>query len=106
LTVTTALPLAVPLQFASLMAVTAYDDVDDGLTLRDAVVPLLIVCVTLSDQVTLQGAVPVSVAVIDADPPGQMALEPLTDAVGFAFTVTAVGVDVALQPLALVTLTL
>jgi hypothetical protein len=46
------------------------------------------VCVTLSDQVALNGAVPVSVAVIVAEAPGQIAPPPLTVAVGKDFTVT------------------
>ena len=69
-----------------------------GLTLRDAVVPLLMVCVTLSDQVTLNGAVPVSVAVIVADAPGQIAPPPLTAAVGRVLTVIdAEPLDVPVQ---------
>jgi hypothetical protein len=56
------------------------------------------VWVTLSDQVTLNGAVPVSVAVIVADAPGQIAPPPLTVAVGTGLTVTtAVPLDVPLQ---------
>jgi hypothetical protein len=68
-----------------------------GLTLRAAVVPLLIVCVTSSDQVTFHGAVPVRVAVIVAEPPGQIAAVPLTVAVGSVRTVTAVCAEVPLQ---------
>ena len=56
--------------------------------MRDAVVPLLMVCVTLSDQVTVHGAVPVSVAVIVVEPPAQIAAVPLTAAVGSGRTVT------------------
>jgi hypothetical protein len=59
-----------------------------GVTVRVAVVPLLMVCVTLSDQITLNGAVPVSVAVIVVDAPGQIAPPPLTVAVGSVLTVT------------------
>ena len=40
LTVMVALPLEVPLQFASLIEATVYVVVDDGETLREAVVPL------------------------------------------------------------------
>jgi hypothetical protein len=71
-----------------------------------AVVPLLTGWTIPSDQVTLHGAVPVSVAVIVAEPPGQMAPPPLTAAAGRGRTVTAVDAEVALQPLALVTVTL
>ena len=39
LTVTAALPLEVPLQFASLIEATVYVVVDDGETVREAVVP-------------------------------------------------------------------
>src|SRR4051794_3563196 len=87
LTVTVAEPLDVPVQFASVIDVTVYVVVAEGLTLRDAVVPLLMVCVTLSNQVTLNGAVPVSVAVIVADSPAQIAPLPLTAAVGSERTV-------------------
>ena len=69
-----------------------------GLTVRDAVVPLLMVCVTLSDQVTLNGAVPVSVAVIVADAPGQNVPPPLTVAVGSVLMVMiAEPLDVPVQ---------
>src|SRR3954451_23550916 len=68
LTVTVAEPLEVPVQFASVIDVTVYVVVAEGLTVRDAVVPLLMVCVTLSDQVTVHGALPVSVAVIVVEP--------------------------------------
>ena len=70
----------------------------DGLTLRDAVMPLLMVCVTLSDQVTVNGAVPVSAAVIVAEPPGQIAVVPPTVAVGSGRRViVAEPLDVPLQ---------
>ena len=69
-----------------------------GLTVRDAVVPLLMVCVTLSDQITLHGAVPVSAAVIVAEPPGQIVPPPLTAAVGRVLTViVAEPLDVPVQ---------
>jgi hypothetical protein len=68
----------------------------DGETVR-VIVPLPD-CVTPSDHVTAKGAAPVSVAVIVAEPPAQIALVPLTTAVGFALTVTiALPVDVPLQ---------
>ena len=82
LTVTVALPLEVPLQFASVIAVTVYVVDDDGETLREAVVPLFTVCTLPSDQVTENGATPVRVAVTVADPaPAQMVPPPLTAAV-------------------------
>ena len=80
--------------------------VDAGLTLRVALVPLLMVCVTLSDQVTFHGAVPVSAAVMVADPPGQIAVDPLTVAVGSVRTVTAIAEDVPLHVLPSYTVTL
>src|SRR3954451_17604381 len=95
-TVIVAEPLKVPVQYASVIELIVYVFVDAGLTLRDAVVPLLIVCDTLSDQVTLNGAVPVSAAVIVAEPPGQIAAVPLTVAVGSVRAVTAVSADVPL----------
>jgi hypothetical protein len=105
-TVIVAEPLDVPVQFASVIELIVYVFVAAGLTLREAVVPLLIVCVTLSDQITVHGAVPVSVALIVAEPPGQIAAVPLTTAAGSARTVTAVGDEAALQPFAFVTVTL
>ena len=106
LTVIVAEPLDVPVQFASVSDVTVYVFVAAGLTLRVAVVPLLMVCVTLSDQVTVHGAVPVSVAVIVAEPPGQIAPVPLTVAVGSGRTVTATAGDVPAQLLPSRTVTL
>ena len=82
-TVTTALPLAVPLQFASEMLVIVYVVDEDGDTLRVGVV-----VVTPSLHVIENGAVPVSVAVTVEEPPAQIVALPLTTAVGFAFTVT------------------
>jgi len=87
-TVTTALPDAVPVQFASLSVVTVYVVVLAGFTLRVASVPELTVCTKPSDQVMLNGAVPVRFALIVVDPPAQIAFEPLTLAVGSGFTVT------------------
>ena len=67
-------------------------------TLRVTVVALMPDCVTPSDHVTENGAAPVSVALIVAELPAQIAVVPLTTAVGFAFTVmTAEPVDVPLQ---------
>jgi hypothetical protein len=106
LTVTAALPLpALEHPEASLTDVTVYVVDDDGLTLRVAVVPLLIVWMFPSDQVTLHGAVPVSVAVIVAELPAQIAPPPLTAAFGRGRTVTAAGAEVAEQPLAFVMFT-
>jgi hypothetical protein len=56
--------------------------VDDGPTERVAGLEDSPVCVTPSDQVTFQGASPVSAAWIVADPPAQMLPFPLTAAVG------------------------
>src|SRR3954453_6319902 len=98
LTVTVAEPLDVPVQFASVIDATVYVVVAEGLTLRDALVPLLMVCITLSNQVTLNGAVPVSAAVIVADSPAQIAPLPLTVAVGSGLMVTvAEPLDVPVQ---------
>ena len=90
LIVTTALPEALPAQFASETAVTVYVVVAAGLTERvagEAATPL---CVTPSDHVTLQGPVPVSAAEIVVAPPAQIAAPPETVAVGSARTVAAV----------------
>ena len=106
LMVTVAEPLEVPVQLASVSDVTVYVFVAAGLTLRDAVVPLLMVWVTLSDQVTVKGAVPVSAAVIVAEPPGQNAPPPLTAAAGSVRTVTETSGDVAGQKLPSRTVTL
>src|SRR3954451_5794629 len=99
LRVTVALPVPAAGQLAaSLTEVTVYVVDAAGLTLRDAIVPLLMVCVTLSDQVTLNGAVPVSVAVIVVDAPGQIVPPPLTAAAGSVFTViVAEPLDVPVQ---------
>jgi len=60
--------------------------------------------VTPSDQVTVQGAVPVSTAWTSVAPPGQIAAEPETAAVGFGSTVTVTdGALFEVQPLASVT---
>src|SRR6185436_2025907 len=59
-----------------------------GLTLREAIVPELTVCTKPSDQVMLNGAVPVSEAVMVVEPPAQIAALPLTLAVGCGLTVT------------------
>src|SRR4051794_4025455 len=75
-TVIVAEPLDVPVQFASLIESIEYVFVAAGLTLREAVVPLLIVCVTLSDQVTFPGAVPGRGAGIGGGPPGTAAAAP------------------------------
>jgi hypothetical protein len=57
-----------------------------------------------SDQVTVHGAVPVSAAWIVVAPPGQIAAEPDTAAVGFGSTVTVTdGALFETQPFASVT---
>jgi hypothetical protein len=79
-TVIAAWPLAVPAQFASLTALTVYVVVPTGETLRSAEVPVVIVCATLSgDQVTVHGAVPVSVARIVVLAPWLIVELPITD---------------------------
>jgi hypothetical protein len=64
------------------------------------------VCVTLSDQIKVNGAVPVSAALTVAEPPGQIDPPPLTAAAGRGRTLTAVGAEAALHPAAFVTVTL
>jgi hypothetical protein len=82
LTVIAALPVDVPLQFASVMLVIVYVVLLDGETLRVTLLVLMPDCVTPSDHVIANGALPVSVAVIEAEPPVQIAALPLTTAVG------------------------
>jgi hypothetical protein len=60
---------------------------------------------TLSDQVIVQGPVPVSATESTAEAPGQISCVPLTVAVGGAFTLTTVAALVALHPAALLTVT-
>ena len=76
--------------------------------MRDAVVPLATFWLTPSDQVMLNGAAPVSVAVMVAEPPlpAQYEPPPLTAAVGRALLLTVVGALCALQPFASVKVTL
>ena len=59
-----------------------------GLTDRVAGLAPIPDCVTPSDHETAHGAVPVSAAWIVADEPAQTEADPLTAAVGRAFTVT------------------
>jgi hypothetical protein len=82
-TVTVALPLEVPEQFASLTAVMMYVVVLDGETVRVADAELTVCCAP-SDHDRFHGAVPVSDIAMLADWPGQMVLLPLTAAVGAA----------------------
>jgi hypothetical protein len=91
--VTTALPLDVPVQLASL-TVAVYVVATSGATLRVAVVPLAMVCTTPSDQVTVNGAVPVRVAVMALVVPSQNVPVPLTETVG-----VVAGKTVALPPI-------
>src|SRR6185436_13268160 len=86
LTVTTALPDDVPLQLASLSDVIVYVVVVAGPTAREASVPELMTCGTPSDHMMLNGAVPVSVALMVAEPPAQIAVVPLTAAAGCGLT--------------------
>ena len=88
LTVTVALPEDVPEHAASETAVTVYVVVEAGLTARVAGLAPIPDCVTPSDHVTVHGAVPVRAAWIVADEPAQTDVDPLTAAVGRAFTVT------------------
>jgi hypothetical protein len=62
-------------------------------------------CTTPSDQVTVQGAVPVSAAWIVVEPPAQICAVPETAAVGSARTVADVVAALEVQPLT-VTVTL
>ena len=104
LTVTTALPEAVPVQDASDTAVTVYVVVEDGLTERVAGLEGTPVCVTPSDQVTSHGAVPVSAAWIVVEEPAQIVAVPVTVAVGRGLTVTVTeGALVETQPFTSVT---
>ena len=79
-----ALPLEVPLQRESVMDVIAYVVATSGATFRVAVVPLATVWTTPSDQVTVNGAVPVRVAVIAFVVPSQHVPVPLMTADGAA----------------------
>ena len=89
-TVTVALPVSVPAQFASFTDVKVYVVVAAGLTLRVAGDAATFDCVTPSDQTTVHGPVPVSAAWIVVEPPGQIAPPPETVAVGSARTVAVV----------------
>ena len=61
--------------------------IDAGLTVRLAGLVVTLFCVTLSDQITVHGPVPVNAAWIVADCPAQIAVLPLTVAVGSGLTV-------------------
>jgi copper(I)-binding protein len=103
-TVTTALPDDVPTQCASDTAVTVYVVVAPGETAREAGDAATPGWTRPSDHVTVHGAVPVSDAWIGAAPPGQIAAEPETVAVGFGSTVTVTdGALLETQPFASVT---
>ncbi len=98
MTVTTALPLDVPAQLASVTEVTEYVVVAPGLTVRAAGEAATLDCVTPSDQTSVQGPVPVSAAWMFVAPPGQICAVPVTVAVGFGETViTADPVSVPAQ---------
>ena len=75
--------------------------VEAGLTLRVAGLAATLACVKPSDQIRVQGPVPVSAAWIFVLLPGQIAPPPLTTAVGRGRTVTDL-LHAELQPLALV----
>ena len=75
--------------------------VEVGLTLRVAGPAGKLACVKPSDQIRVQGPVPLSAAWMFALLPGQIAPLPLTTAVGKAAIVTDL-VQVEAQPLALV----
>jgi hypothetical protein len=90
-TVTTALPLVVPVQFLSLTAVTVYVVVVPGVTVKVyGEVPMLftVTGVVPSVYVIDHGAVPVSATEIVALCPIHTAVVPLIVAVGSGFTVT------------------
>src|SRR4051812_7061247 len=80
LIVIAALPVDVPLQFASVTLVIVYVMLLDGETLRVALVVLTFDCVTPSDHVIANGALPLNVAVMEAEPPAQIAALPPTTA--------------------------
>ena len=88
-TVTGALPLAVPAQWASETAVIVYLVFTAGLTVRQAGLVVIPLCTTPSLQVIDQGEAPVSAAQIVAFCPLQIGPPPLTAAVGKSFTVTS-----------------
>jgi hypothetical protein len=107
ITVIAALPVDVPpLQFVSRTATIVYVVFDAGVTLRETVFALMFDCTRPSDHVTENGATPVRAALMVAEAPAQIEVVPETAAVGFAFTVTAVAADVAVQPFAVVIVTL
>src|SRR5712692_4672142 len=83
-TLITALPEAVPGPLASDTAVTMYVVVVPGLTTRVSGLVRMFDCTMLSDQVRLQGGVPVSAAWIVVLPPEQIVALPLTVAVATA----------------------
>src|SRR4051812_34357162 len=92
-TVIAALPDAVPAQFPSETAVTAYVVVEAGETDRVAGEAATFDCVAPSDQTTVHGAVPVSAAWTIVAPPAQIWAVPETEAVGFGLTVTGAEPD-------------
>ena len=89
-TVMTADPLDVPFgqALASVSELTVYVVVADGVTVRWAGEEATGDCTTASDQVTLQGGVPVRSAWMEAEPPDAMVVLPLTCAVGPVLTFT------------------
>jgi hypothetical protein len=105
LTVTRALPDAVPAQLASETALTAKVVVEAGLTERVAGETATPFWVTPSDQVRFHGPVPVRAAEIVVAPPAQIAAPPETVAVGSGRTVAVVVPAVDVQEL-VVTVTL
>ena len=102
-TVTVALPCELPLHDdASSSAVMLYVVVAAGLTLRETVL-LLVVCVKPSDQVMANGATPLSVAEMVADPPGQ--IEPPPETLACVVMTSTYSDALAKQPLAFVAVT-
>ena len=106
--VITALPLTLPVQFASLTLAIVYVVATFGLTV---IVPLVVlnVAVVPSFKVTTNGAVPVSATLKVALPLAQIVWLPLSVAVGNGRTVTVAAAVVKplvrTHPLASVTLT-
>src|SRR6266851_6956773 len=100
-TVTVALPDEVPVQLASLTPVTVKVMLEDGLTERMTGDVMTLVWVTPSDQVTVQGAVPVRAAWMLVLAPEQIVPPPLTVAVGNGLTTWASTDEVLLLKLVL-----
>ncbi len=87
-TSTVIVPEDVPLQKASLIVLMLYVVVPAGLTTREATVPEPTVWLKPSDQRMLNGAVPVRLALIVAEPPAHIDVAPLSEAAGVGLMAT------------------